>query len=724
MNTQRAFARYGWLLGILLLPLLGQAQRSLGGTVKDEKGKGIAYARIMVKNTTTGTVTDSTGRFSLKTKTAGPDTLVVTYLGYQTKTMPIDAAGDQSDLSIGMREMESTVNDVVITAGMIEASNESNVAVLKPLDIVTTAGGQGDIIGAIQTLPGVQRNGGDQTGLMVRGGDVSEAAVIVDGTIAQNAFGSSVPGVAQRSRFNPFQFKGTAFSSGGYSVRYGQAMSSVLDLQTNDVADQSTLNLTVMMAGAGISGAKKFDNSSLEFTAFYMNISPFLLLVKPNVDFYAPPSGLSGSARYVAKVAEDKGIFKMNFQQSFNKTGITIPDPAVPGSEIDFLIKNEYSFFNSSYQHWLRPTWKLFTAVAFSNNTDDIDWGSFPAYRNDTRVQGRGEVLWLPKTRLSLLMGTDLQRYRYLTQFDTLIGGFQESLYAGYVEGQWKPRGWLGFKVGGRAEYSELLGQGNIAPRASLAIKTGEHSQISMAGGYFYQLAPPQYLMQGYRPDFQYSVHSLLNYQWMRNDRTLRVEAYYKLYENLILENGVPYVPNQFRFYFGQVGNGGEGYAQGIDVFWRDRKSIKNFDYWISYSYIDTKRKYQNYPEAATPDYVSDHNLNVITKYWVEKLQLSVNLSYNYASGRPYYDPNATEFLSSYAPDFHNLSLSAAYLRQIKKIFMVAFMGFDNMLNQKNVLGYRYSNDGLNRYPILPPIYRSLFVGFNFSLTKFNKDEL
>ncbi len=724
MNTKFTIAGLSCVLLIVMLPVLGQAQRVLGGTVKDEKGKGIAYARIIVKNTTTGTVTDTTGHFSLKTKTAGPDTLVVSYLGYQTQKIPVTATGDQTDIGIGLKEVESTVNDVVITAGMIEASNESNVAVLKPLDIVTTAGGQGDIIGAIQTLPGVQRNGGDQTGLMVRGGDVSEASVIVDGTIAQNAFGSAVPGVSQRSRFNPFAFKGTAFSSGGYSVRYGQAMSSVLDLQTTDVVDKSNLNWTIMMAGLGISGAKKFNKSSLEFSAFYTNLSPFLLIVKPNVTFYAPPQGVALSGRYIAQTAKDKGMLKIGFQQSYNKTGIRIPNPALAGDKINFLIENNYTSFMASYQQWLKPTLKLFTAAAFSNNTDDISWGNFPVARDDYRVQGRGEVLWLPKTRLSLLVGTEVQQYRFLQKFDTLTGTFQELMPAGYVETQFKPKGWLGFKLGARAEYSTLLGRGNIAPRASAAVKTGEHSQVSLAGGYFYQSAQPQYLMQGYRPDFQHSIHALLNYQWMRNDRTLRLEAYYKKYDQLILENGVTYFPNQFRFYFGQVNNGGEGYAQGIDLFWRDRKSIKNFDYWISYSYIDTKRQYQNYPQLATPDYVSDHNLNVITKYWVDKLQLSINMSYNYASGRPYYDPRATEFLSGRAPDFHNLSLSAAYLRQIKKVFMVAFMGFDNMLNQKNVLGYRYSNDGLNRYPILPPIYRSLFIGFNFSLSKFNKDEL
>lgn len=707
-----------------LSPAMLLAQRSLGGVVKDEKGKGIAYARLLVKGTSAGTVTDSTGRFLLKTKTAGPDTLVVNYLGYQTITLPIAAAGDVTDLSIKMREVESTLNDVVIAAGTIEASNESAVAVLKPLDIVTTAGGQGDIMGAIQTLPGVQRNGGDQTGLMVRGGDVSEAAVIVDGMVAQNAFGPAIPGVAARSRFNPFQFKGTAFSAGGYSVRYGEAMSSVLDLSTNDLADQSTLNLAVMMAGVFFSGAKKFENSSIEFSSGYTNLSPYFWITKSNVDFYQPPVGGNVSGRWVSKVAEDKGIFKMAFSSSYNKTGIVIPNPAAPGENTDFLIRNEYNSFQTSYQHWLKPTVKLFTAMAFSNNNDDISWGSLPMTRFDARVQGRGEVLWLPKPRLSLLAGTELQRWRYLQRYDTLLGAFDEAMAAGYVEGQWKPWGWLAVKLGARAEYSKILAKGNIAPRASLALKTGESSQISLAGGYFYQIAQPQYLMQGYRPDFQYSIHALANYQWMKDDRTLRVEAYYKDYDQLIRENGVAYTPNQFRFNFGTVDNSGHGYAQGVDLFWRDRKSIKNFDYWVSYSFIDTKRLYQNYIAEAQPDYVSQHNLNVITKYWVEKLQLSINLSYNYASGRPYYDPNATVFLGDLAPDFHNLSLSAAYLRQIKKVFMVAFMGFDNMLNTKNVLGYRYSFDGTQRYPIQPPIYRSLFLGFNFSLTKFNKDEL
>ena len=190
------------------------------------------------------------------------------------------------------------------------------------------------------------------------------------------------------------------------------------------------------------------------------------------------------------RLPRKRACSRSGFQQSYNKTGIQIPNPALAGDKINFLIENNYTSLVASYQQWLKPSLKLFTAAAFSNNTDDISWGNFPVARDDHRLQGRGEVLWLPKTRLSLLVGTEVQQYRFLQKFDSLAGSFQELMPAGYVETQFKPKGWIGFKLGGRAEYSTLLGRGNIAPRASAAIKTGEHSQVSLAGGYFYQSAP------------------------------------------------------------------------------------------------------------------------------------------------------------------------------------------------------------------------------------------
>jgi hypothetical protein len=365
-----------------------------------------------------------------------------------------------------------------------------------------------------------------------------------------------------------------------------------------------------------------------------------------------------------------------------------------------------------------------YVGFSLSNNDDDITWDTLVSTRTDKRVQGRGELVYTDGNRFKMVIGTELQHFQYGQTFDTLIGGFSEMLSAGYVEADIIPFRNFAIKPGVRAEYSKLLAKGNISPRLAMAVKTGKSSQISFASGYFYQLASQNYLMQGYRPDFQEALHLMANYQVLAKNRIFRLEGYYKSYDQLIREQGVAYTPNAFRFNYGMVDNSGSGYAQGIDVFWRDKKSIKNFDYWISYSYIDTKRLYQNYISKVTPDYVSDHNLNVVMKYFSMKLQTSFSMTYSYASGRPYYNPTSTRFLGDRSPDYHNLAFTAAYLTTIKKMFAVFYISLDNITNQHNVLGYRYSYDGSQRYDVKPPFYFNIFFGFNMSLKEFNKDEL
>ncbi|MDH4473389.1 MAG: TonB-dependent receptor [Fluviicola sp.] len=712
------------LLFLVITPLATMAQSTINGEVKNQKGEAASFASVSIQGTVDGTTTGVDGKFSFTTNLKGPQTLMVNLIGYNKAFQSINLADTVYTVTIQLQASARQLEEVTITAGTIEANNDRSVAVLKPLDIVTTAGAQADVIGAIQTLPGVQRNGGDQTGLMVRGGDVSESSVIVDGTITQNAFNSSVPGVAQRSRLNPFSFKGTAFSSGGYTVRYGQALSAILDLQTTDLPEKNNMNIGVNFAGGYVSGSKLMGKNAVEYAANYTNIAPYLAIANTNVDFYDVPQGGGISARYVSRT-ENNGIFKMNLTHAFNKSGITIPDPTTAGASLNFGIKNENTLLTTSYKYFINEHVKLFSAFSYSNNTDNVSWGAEPLYRNDDRLQGRLELWFETKERkLNVLIGSDVQRYNFTQRFDTLIGQFSELMSAGYVEAEWKPILWFAIKPGVRGEYSQFLGRGNIVPRAAFAIRTGEASQVSAATGMFYQAASTNYLLQGYRPDFQQSIHYMLNYQWMKKDRTLRVEGYYKSYDQLVRENGTVYTPNQFRFDFGTVDNSGSGYAQGIDFFWRDRKSIKNFDYWISYSYVDTKRLYQNYVDKVTPDYVSDHNLNVIAKYFIMKWQTNISATYSYASGRPYYDPNSTEFLSGKAPDFHNFSVTISYLTTIRRMFTVFYLSLDNVTNQKNVLGYRYSADGTQRFPIIPPMYRSIFLGVNFSLTEFNKDEL
>lgn len=698
-----------------------EAQTKINGTVNENNGNPIPGANVYLAGTLDGTSTDESGKFTITTSETGEKILIVSALGFIKQEKRIQLSGSPITINVKLEEEVSQLNEVVITAGSMEANSDREVAVLKPMDIYTNAGAAGDIVGAIQTLPGTQRVA-EQTGLFVRGGDASESTVIIDGMVVQNAFFSNVPGVAQRSRFTPFQFKGMAFSSGGYDARYGQALSSILELNTLDLPDKSTVSANINMAGIALSGAKRWANQGLEATAYYNNLSPFYSLAHTNFNFYNVPHGGGGSLKWSAKTNKG-GLFKLFAKRDSYQSGTEVPNPYAPGNTIAFGLKNDNSYINTSFRQ-LREKTMIFTAASYSNNEDDIHWGSFPSINKDWRLQWRGEGSYFFSNDFNMTVGSELQQFSYKQNMDTLSGSFNELLSAAYLEAEWKPSSKFALKPGVRAEHSKLLDRANVVPRVSLAFKTGENSQVSLAGGVFYQLADKRYLLRSYTPNFQRAIHYIANYQWIHDSRSFRIEGYYKSYDQLVREMTSVYNPNPYRVVTVPINNSGNGFAKGVDVFWRDQKSIKNFDYWLAYSYVDTKRLYANFTEKATPDFVSNHNVNVVLKYFVESLQMNMGLTYSYASGRPYYNPRDINFLSSRSPDYHNVSVNLSYLTSLGKWFTVIYAGVDNVANYKNVMGYRYSFDGQSRYPIQPPLYRSVFVGANISLTAFKKEEL
>jgi hypothetical protein len=84
----------------------------------------------------------------------------------------------------------------------------------------------------------------------------------------------------------------------------------------------------------------------------------------------------------------------------------------------------------------------------------------------------------------------------------------------------------------------------------------------------------------------------------------------------------------------------------------------------------------------------------------------------------------AKSFLGERAPAYQNVAFKVSYLTNIKKMFAAFYVNFDNLTNYKNVLGYRYSNDGGFRSPIQPAQYFAVFAGVYLSLSEFKKSEL
>jgi hypothetical protein len=709
----------------LLYTLTGLlAQTTITGSVTAINNNPIPFASVYLEKTIDGGTTDDQGRFSFTSFEKGDQILVVSTVGFDTIHSLVNLKGGTLNVSITLRESNQMIDEVVVSAGTFEANNDRKVAILKPLDIYTNAAAAGDIMGAIQTLPGTQKVS-QETGLFVRGGDASESTVVIDGMTVQNPFFSNVPGVSQRSRFMPFQFKGISFSSGGYGARYDQALSSVLELNTNDLPEESNVNLNISMSGAAASVSKRWTNSGFELSGNYTNLATFYWMANTNYKVYEIPEGEGFSGRYVTNINK-KGLFKALIKYDTYHNGITIPDPDSAGNAFNYGLKNQNTYFNSSYRYTGGKSY-IFTALSYSYNTDKINWGEVPAGNNSWRAQWRGEGWYSIVSSFNVLTGIELQRFNVERSFDTIGQSYNELQAGAYLEGEWKPSPRFAIKPGFRYNHSELLNENSLAPRLALAFKTGRYAQLSLAGGMYLQNPDDKYLLYGYRPHFQQAIHYIANYQWINNDRSFRVEAYYKQYNQLIRELNTSdsgFNPNPYRYIYGTVNNSGNGYAQGIDLFWRDKASITNFDYWISYSYIDTKRLYSNYIAKATPDFISAHNLNVLLKYFIQAWGVSISSSYTYGSGRPYYNPGDSEFMHSHTPSINDMSFSISYLKTIGRWFTVFYVSVDNVFGWKNIYGYHYSYDGQQRYPIRPAVDRYVFIGANISLTQFSKDEL
>ncbi len=274
----------------------------------------------------------------------------------------------------------------------------------------------------------------------------------------------------------------------------------------------------------------------------------------------------------------------------------------------------------------------------------------------------------------------------------------------------------LAAKAGGRVEHSQVVDKWNIAPRLSLAYKFPDNSQASFAYGLFYQNPERKYLPTVAALDYSRAAHYILQYQKMGNDRILRVEAFYKKYTDLYKTN-LSATGREVA-----VNNNGFGDAKGLELFFRDKKTFERVDFWISYSYLDTKRDFLNYPKAITPSFAAHHTAAVVVKKFVLPWKTGFNLSYNFATGRPYYhfayDNTQGKYIIGDAGrtiNYNSMSFSVNYLPNLgktnPKAFVVWVLGVNNVLGQNQVFNYNYNNDGSRKEAVTPPSRRFVFIG-------------
>ncbi|MFN2439182.1 MAG: TonB-dependent receptor plug domain-containing protein, partial [Chitinophagaceae bacterium] len=544
-------------------------------------------------------------------------------------------------------------------------------------------------------------------------------------------------------------FKGTVFSTGGYSALYGQALSSALILESIDLPEQSSANLglSVLSANAGYQHLAKNKKSSWGLNYGYTDLSLAFALIKQKQDYQKVPAYHNVDANFRFKTS-NTGILKYYGYFSSNKLAFTTSSLDSLGYLDKFAIANTNFYHNMAWKESLAKKWKTNLGVSYTNNKDDINSSmqdedkkdvlltglegkQFNLYSKGNYFNAKGVLEKKLKALSAIRFGGEYNFSNDKPVFTSFDGGkfrdtLKEHINSIFAEADVYATNDLAVKGGLRFEYSSLLDKTNIAPRFSVAYKLGKESQASLAYGIFYQNPEKRHLPSPNPLNFMKATHYIAQYQKVANQQSFRTEIFYKKYDNLIKTGEV-------NFRESAINNKGFGDAKGLEFFWRDKKTIKNFDYWISYSYLDTERDFLNFPFAITPNFAAKHTASVVTKKFVQKLKMNFNSSYNYASGRPYYNINYDGSNYKFTdrgriPDYHNVSFAINYLpfigKQNSKVFDVYVLQVSNIFNFKQTYGYQYSYNGLRKEAIVPTSRMFVFIGAFISFGVDRSDEV
>jgi len=707
------------ILFTILILIVGKlfAQSSISGVVTDHRGEALTGANIYIEGSYDGTSSDLEGLFLLETSELGQGNLCIEFIGYKKSLKSINLTGIPMDM--GTVELDEEVNEltaVSITAGTFEAGDKKKTIALSSMDMVTTDGSSGDVYGALQALPGTTTVG-ESGKLFVKGGDSRESKTYIDGTLVYVPYSSSSPNTSVRGRFSPFMFSGMMFSTGGYSAEYGQALSSVLALQTTAMEVQDQLNISILSVGAELGGTKSWDRASLTASIAYNNLMPYMKLVPQYTSWEKEPESLGGEISFRLKTRKS-GMLK--FYGSVNRSRLTTIEENLnkPGSTIPYNLLNDNQFINTSWIGEIRKDWILTTAFSFTNNKDKI---AIDSMKLNESLRGTHTKLTLKhriSDRLRFSGGTEWYARSYGLDYPRVEiqdrKGYINHTLAAFLEAEIYASSRFVTRIGTRFEYSDYLKRASIAPRISTAYKLGSKSQLSLAYGWFYQDPDNEFLLYSNSLDFERSDHYTFNYILTGNKRMLRTEIYFKQYKNLV-KYGISEKQN-----FSYINNLGDGYAYGLDFFWRDKLSIKNGEYWISYSFNESLRNYHDFPYEAVHNYTSKHNLTLVYKHWFKALRSQLGLTYSVASPRYYNDPNSEFFNGEKSLAYQSLNINWSYLL---KPHVIIYVTASNLLGSEQHFGYKYAsvpdeNGAYLSAPILPGAKRWFLIGCFITLSK------
>lgn len=631
----------------------------------------------------------------------------------QADTVPQQARPAPQGADTARQARPTVLAPILVSVSTYSVDDPRAATRISKQEVYTMPGGTADIFQTFQTLPGVTRvgDGGD---LYVRGGDPAETPIYVDGARLFHpgrfeTLNGSIFGV-----FDPSVMRTAYFSSGGFSARYGNALSGIVALETDrrPTARRWRAGANLVSLG-GTVWQPLGERAGMWATGMLTNTRPLLELHGRTEDYPESPTSkqimvgvevepISGLELRVGALGESDQttarISSNGYEGPFrSESGARLGTAEVRASSLDG-------------QAQVRMT------LAASRRDTRFGFGVLERDHEDHQLGARmdGE---LKRDRVTLRAGLEGALLESITDGAVPSGGGvapgsptvrldrdqrEASHLGGYTEVEWRATRRVAILGGVRAD--ALPGESGYAidPRLAAAYSAGGWT-FRVAGGRFSQgrWRTRYALPNGGSPAGVplHARHLVAGIQ-REGSPALRAEAYIKYYDDYVAEDGADADAPQV------VG----GRAAGLDLLVRPQ-AIGPVVAWLTYSYLDSEVELEDGSRVSSRFDVT-HTLSTIGKLSVQEWELG--LTGRYGTGRPYTPilgvrtpvagrpaaPLYGEYHSRRMPTYFRLDGRLSRLVRMRGGIVVGYVEGLNLLDRGNVSGYTYDEDYLEPQPI------------------------
>ncbi|MBS1494994.1 MAG: TonB-dependent receptor [Bacteroidetes bacterium] len=721
--------------------VFSQNTSTITGKVLDILNKQpVAGAVIEIQELKVKTGTDDAGSFKLDSVPVGRYTIKVTSIGYLTRLADnvIVNSGSFTDLIF---ELESVSTEEILVQDERFAKPNDITTSIKNLqyeEIRRTPGGFEDIGRVVQSLPGVSFVNDGRNDLIVRGGAPSENLFLVDNSPIPNInhFGSQGATGGPISLISLNFIREVNFLTGGFSPKYGDKLSSVLDIKLREGSREKFFgDINLSATGFAATFESPFANKKgswlLSANRSYLD----LIFSAAGFGFIPEYSTVQGKITYDLSKTQ---FLTVNAVANFDKVRFNNDKLEDRQDNEDILKTNQWGYTNGFELKSLlnKNSYSLLNLTrnytSFDNSARDSNFAErFSNTAKESATSLKYEYFWSPTNTTSLEAGVsgsfiNFNNKVYLRQDTTLvinpetnepyvIPGLDfsndDNTYKVYsfVNLTKKIFGGIKINAGVRYDYFAFINNKNyFSPRFSVNVPVTGKLSLTAAYGIFYQSPSYIWLVSNDQNKNLKNIkaeHYVGGIEYiLTNDMKFSIEGYYKKYSDypastvrnyLILANQGGDFQNVGDFGLEPLVSAGGGYSKGIEFFFQKSLTDKYYG-TINFSYFDAK-----FIALDGVERESDFNNRflfsanagaILGKGW------ETGVKFRYNGGRPYTPINPTDgtvdvanYNSARLPDYNRLDVRVDKRWNFKKWSLVTYIDIQNVLNKKNISGYKWN---------------------------------